>query len=163
MARLTDPPPPGSPQSPGPPPPARSPFLPPAPRPPLPPADPRLRQRAWAALCLAVLSLLALMLIGSPQRARYVVAVALAVAVTALLLGLRTMSAARRAGTSRPRGALAGVILGVIGLLFSGSALLLFLVFQTQIDQYVSCMNNTSTAAGQQTCQHQLSTSISSR
>ena len=79
------------------------------------------------------------------------------------MLGLRTMSAARRAGTRRPRGALAGVTLGALGLLFSGSALLGFLVFQTQIDQYVDCMNNTSTSSGQQACQHQLDTSVTSR
>ena len=41
-----------------------------APRPQLPPAAPALQQRAWAALALAVLSLIAMMLIGNLQRAR---------------------------------------------------------------------------------------------
>jgi hypothetical protein len=162
MARLTDRPPPGSPQQ-GSPPPPRSPFLPPPPRPQLPPAEPGLRQRAAAALILAVLSLLAMVLISNLHRAGYVAAVALAVAVTALVLAIPTLSAAKRAGTRRPRGAVAGVVLGVFGLLFSGFALLGFLIFGTQIDQYANCMNGASTAAEQQACQNQLDNSITSR
>src|ERR1700748_3117680 len=98
MARLTDRPQPGSQ-----PPPTRSPFLPPAPRPQLPPAAPALQQRAAAALILAVLSLIAMMLIGNLHRAVYVVAVALIVAVAALVLSISAMRAAKRASTRRPR------------------------------------------------------------
>jgi di/tricarboxylate transporter len=157
MARLTDPP-----RQEVPPPP-RSPFLPPAPRPQLPPAEPRLRQRAWAALTLAVLSLLAMVLIGNLQRAASVAAVSLVVAVLALYLGLSALSGAKRAGTSRPRGAVAGVVLGVIGLLVSGFALAGFLIFGTQLDQYASCMNGASTSAAQQACRNQLDKAITTR
>jgi peptidoglycan/LPS O-acetylase OafA/YrhL len=157
MARLTDPP------RPEVPPPPRSPFLPPAPRPQLPPAEPRLRQRAWAALTLAVLSLLAMVLIGNLQRAASVAAVSLVVAVLALYLGLSTLSAAKRASTRRPRGAVAGVVLGVIGLLVSGFALAGFLIFGTQLDQYASCMNGATTSAAQQACQTQLDNAITTR
>jgi hypothetical protein len=153
MARPTDRAQPG-------PPPARSPFLPPEPRPQLPPADPRLRQRAWAALFLAVLSLIAMMLIGNLHRAGYVAAVALAVAVTALILACTTLSAAKRARTRRPGGALAGAVLGVIGVLVSGCALLGFLLLGPQIDQYASCMSGASTSAAQHACQNQLDNSI---
>jgi multisubunit Na+/H+ antiporter MnhB subunit len=116
-----------------------------------------------AALALAVLSLLAMVLIGNLQRAAVVAGVALAVAVIALVLAISAMSSAKRAGTRRPRGALVGVILGVIGLLFSGFALLGFLIFGTQLDQYSTCMNQASTVAGQQACQNQLDTSITNR
>src|SRR5580693_5632813 len=81
MPRLSDPTKPGTP-----PPPSRSPFLPPAPRPQPPPAAPALQQRATAALVLALLSLIAMLLIGNLQRAVYVVAVALAVALVGLLI-----------------------------------------------------------------------------
>ena len=109
MARLTDGPKPGTP------PPPRSPFLPPAPRPQLPPAAPALQQRAAAALILALLSLIAMLLIGNLQRAVYVIAVALAVAVVGLVLAISAMKAAKRAGTRRPRVAMASVVLGAAG------------------------------------------------
>jgi hypothetical protein len=116
-----------------------------------------------AALALAILSLLAMMLIGNPQRAAAVAGVALAVAVIALVLAIPAMSAAKRAGTRRPRGALAGVILGVLGLLFSGFALLGYLIFGAQLNQYFTCMDQANTVAEQQACQTQLHNSITSK
>src|SRR5690348_7662727 len=103
MAKLTDQQPPARYAPPG------------APRPPRVPADPSLQQRAWAALALAVQSLLSLMLIGNLRRGVYVVAVALVIAVIALWVALRVMSRSRRGGTSRPRGATLAVILGAAG------------------------------------------------
>jgi multisubunit Na+/H+ antiporter MnhB subunit len=129
----------------------------------LPPAEPRLQQRGVAGLSLAILSLLAMALIPNLQRAAVVAAVALTVAVIALVLAISALSGAKRAGTRRPRGALVGVVLGVIGLLFSGFALLGFLIFGAQLDQYVTCMNAANTVAEQQACQTQLSNSITSR
>jgi len=157
MARITD-----RPEGKIPPPP-RSPFLPPEPRPQLPPAEPRIRQRALAAAALAVLSLLAMMLIGNLQRAAAVAAVALAVAAVATVLAFSALSAAKRGGARRPAGARAGAVLGVIGLLWSGVALLAFLVFHAQLDQYSNCMNTATTAAQQQTCKTQLHNAIDSR
>ena len=116
-----------------------------------------------AGLALAILSLLAMVLISNLQRAAVVAAVALAVAVIALALAISALSAAKRAGARRPRGAVAGAVLGVIGLLFSGFALLGFLVFGAQIDQYATCMNAANTVAEQQACQTQLNNSITNR
>ncbi len=116
-----------------------------------------------AALALAVLSLLAMVLIGNLERAAVVAAVALGVAAVALALAISAMSAAKRAGTRRPRGALAGLVLAVIGLLFSGFALLGFLIFGAQLDQYANCMNAANTVAEQQACQTQLNNAITSR
>ena len=73
------------------------------------------------------------------------------------------MSGAKRGGTRRPRGALVGVILGVVGLLFSGLALVGFLVFSAQWDQYDNCLNGANTVAEQQACQTQLDNSITNR
>jgi multisubunit Na+/H+ antiporter MnhB subunit len=157
MARLTDR------REPGTPPPPRSPFLPPEPRPQLPPAETRVRQRALAAVSLAVLSLLAMMLIGNLQRAAAVAAVALVVAAVAVVLAFSALSAAKQGRARRPGGARAGAVLGVIGLLWSAVALLGFLVFHAQLDQYNNCMNAAATATQQQACKSQLHNAIDSR
>jgi len=157
MARLTDGPKPGTQ------PPPRSPFLPPAPRPQLPPAAPALQQRAAAALVLALLSLIAMMLIGNLQRAVYVVAVALAVALIALILAISAMKAAKRAGSRRPRTALASVLLGGVGAAFSAFALAGLLIFWSQYMQYAKCLDGATTTTAQNACQQQFENSIGHR
>jgi hypothetical protein len=144
-----------------PPPPPRSPFLPPAPRPQLPPAGPALAQRAGAGLVLALLSLITMLLIGNLERAVYVIGVALAVAVAGLILVISSLSAAKRDGTRRPRGAVSGLVLGATGALFSGFALIGILVFWSQFTQYAQCMNAASTVATRSACQQQFTNSIS--
>ena len=142
----------------------RSPFLPPEPRPQRPqppPPSPELQQRAWAALTLAVLSLLAMLLISNLHRAVYVVAVALVVALIALALAISAMSASRRAGTRRPRGAVLGTALGVIAFVFSGFALAGLLLFSSQFAQYANCLNTAGSVSSAQTaCQTQLDNSV---
>ncbi|MGH3207871.1 MAG: hypothetical protein ACRDNO_08915 [Trebonia sp.] len=157
MARLTDGPKPGTPSQP------RSPFLPPAPRPQLPPAAPALQQRAAAALILALLSLITMLLIGNLQRAAYVIAVALAVAAGALVLAISAMRAAKRAGTRRPRVAVASVLLGGAGALFSAFALAGLLIFWSQYMQYAKCLSGSTTTATQNACQQQFENSIGHR
>jgi uncharacterized membrane protein len=148
MARLTDPPPP------------RSPFLLPPPRPQLPPASPALQQRAWAALTLSVLSLLAMTRISNIHRGVYVFGVALAVAVVSLALSFPAMSAAKRAGTRRPRGVIAAAVLGLIAVVFCGLALAGFLLFGSEVTQYANCMSGATTPAAQTACQNQLDNSV---
>jgi heme/copper-type cytochrome/quinol oxidase subunit 2 len=92
-----------------------------------------------------------------------VVAVAFVVAVVGLMLAISAMKAARRAGARRPRAAIASVILGVIGAVFSGLALVTFLVFSSQYMQYANCMSSATTAATQNACQTQFSNSVGSR
>jgi predicted tellurium resistance membrane protein TerC len=111
---------------------------------------------------LSVLALLAMTAIGNIQRGVYVVAVALAVAIVGLVLAFTTMAAARRAGTRRPRGVLAGAVLGVIGCVLCGFALAGFLLFWTQLHLYAVCMNAANTTATQTVCQNQLNNSLSS-
>ena len=148
MARLTDPPPP------------RSPLLLPPPRPQLPPPSPALQQRAWAALALSVLSLLAMTQISNIHRGAYVVGVALAVAVVALVLAFGSMSTAKRAGTRRPRGVVAATVLGLIAFVVCGFALSGFLLFRTELNQYANCMSGANTSATQTACQNQLNNSV---
>ncbi len=149
MARLTDRQPPS--------PPVRSPsgF-----RPPRPPADPVLQQRVWAALMLAVISLLGMMLIGNVRRGVYVVAVALVIAAIALWLSISAMSRARRGGTGRPRGAVFATVLGVVGVLLSAFVLAGFAMFWPQLQQYANCLSGANTPSAQQACQQQLDHSV---
>jgi ABC-type amino acid transport system permease subunit len=149
MARLTDQQPP-------------RPSAPPALRPPRPPADPALQQRVWAALGLAVISLLAMMMIGNVRRGVFVVAVALVIAVTALWLSISAMRRARRGGSGRPRAAVLAVVLGVIGFGFSAFVLAGFAMFWPQLTQYSNCLNGANTVSAQQACQQQLDNSVSS-
>ena len=151
MAKLTD-------RSPAPPP--GSPFLPPAQRPRLPLAGPALRQRAFAALILAVLSVIAMILGGSSRRPEYVAAVALVVALIGLLLAVSAMRGAKRAKARRPGAAVAGVVIGLIGILFSGSLLGVFLLYPSQFTQYVNCLNGATTATAQNACWQQLQKSV---
>lgn len=127
---------------------------------PRPPAEPALQQRVWAALVLAVLSLIAMMLIGNVRRGVYVVAVALVVAAIALWLTLSAMSRARRGRTGRPRGAVLAVVLGAVGFVFSAFVLAGFAMFWPQLTQYSSCLNGANTVSAQQACQQQLDNSV---
>ena len=150
MAKLTDQQPPARYSPPG------------APRPARAPVDPALQQRAWAALALAVLSLLSLMLIGNLRRGVYVVAVALVIAAIALWVALRAMRRARRGGTGRPRGATLAVVLGAAGFVFSGFVLAGYAMFWPQLTQYSNCLNGANTASTQQACQQQFDNSVNS-
>jgi predicted PurR-regulated permease PerM len=134
---------------------------PPRVRPPQPPADPALQQRSWAALMLAVLSLITMMLLsGNVRRGVYVVVVALVIAMTGLWLAISAMSRARRGRTGRPRGAVLATVLGVIGCLFSGFVLAGFLMFWPQLTQYSDCLSGANTVSAQQACQQQLNNSV---
>jgi hypothetical protein len=122
-----------------------------------------LQQRAAAALILAVLSLVTMMLIGNMQRAVYVVAVALVVALLGLVLAVSAMRAAKRAGTRRPRAAMASAVLGGLGVLVSGCLLVVLLAFWSQYMQYGNCMNGATTIATRNACEQQLKNAISDR
>jgi predicted PurR-regulated permease PerM len=128
-------------------------------RPPSPP-DPALQQRAWAALSLSLLSLLGLSLAGGLRRAIYVIIATLVLAALAAWLGGTAMSRARRAGSSRPRGAMAAMILGILGLAFSAITLIVFTLFWNELSAYSNCLSGANTLTAQQACQHQFSQTI---
>src|ERR1700744_3896829 len=90
------------------------------------PPDPTVQQRAWTALGLSVLSLLGLYLASGLRHAIYVVIGTVVSGAVAAWLGSTAMSQAKRGRTRRPGGALAGLILGLIGPDVSGPTRLLF-------------------------------------
>ena len=110
---------------------------------------------------MGVLSLLGLFLASGLRHAVYVLAGTLVIGAVGAWLGSSAMSQARRGRTGRPRGAVAGVVLGLLGLAFSGLALIVFAMFWTQLSAYWNCTSGANTLTAQQTCQHQLSRTIS--
>jgi predicted PurR-regulated permease PerM len=120
-----------------------------------------VRQRAIAALILGVLSVLALLGVGSNfHRGIYLVIFALAVGIGACWLGITAMRRARRAVSMRPRGAVAAIVLGVIGALLSAVLLLAFAAFWSQLNSFSQCLNEANTPSAQQTCVTQLHRSV---
>jgi hypothetical protein len=125
------------------------------------PADPALQQRSFAAVMLAVLSLFGIMMMsGNVRRTVFVVALTLIISLIALWLAVSAMSAARTAGSSRPRGAILATVLGVFGCLFSGLVLIGFAMFWPQLTRYSDCLSGAGTVAAQQVCQQQLTNSV---
>jgi hypothetical protein len=129
----------------------------------LPPADPALRQRGLAALALGGLSLIGLALgLGNLHRGIYVAVLTLLFGVTAIWLGAGANRRARRTGTTRPRGAVSGIVLGALGLAFSALWLLVLAVFGPQLNTYYNCMASANTVTAQQACHSQFTDSVSS-
>ncbi len=131
-------------------------------QPPSPP-DPVLQQRAGAALALGMLSLIGLSLAGSLRRAIYIVIATLVLGALAAWLGGTAMSRARRAGSARPRGAIAGTILGVLGLSFSAITLIVFAMFWNELSAYSNCLSGANTLTAQQACRQQFSHTITNQ
>ena len=121
---------------------------------------PEIQQRAWAALMLSVLSLLGITLIGNLSRAVYVLAMTFVFALVALWLAVTAISRARRGGAGRPRGAIAGVVLGVLALGFSGLMLIAFAVLGPQLTQYGKCLTGANTDSARTACQNQFSNAV---
>jgi hypothetical protein len=129
--------------------------------PPLAPPDPALRQRAWAALTLGLLSVIGLFFLGNLQRGVYVVGVTVAFGMLAIWLGVTASRRARRGGMAPPGGAVGGTVFGVLGFVLSTACLAMFAVFWSQLQAYSSCMAGANTIAAQQACKSQFSNSIS--
>lgn len=107
-----------------------------------------------------MLSLIGLSLAGGLRRAVYIVIATLVLGALAAWLGGTAMSRARRAGSARPRGAIAGTILGVLGLSFSAITLIVFAIFWNELSAYSNCLGGANTLTAQQACQRQFSHTI---
>jgi multisubunit Na+/H+ antiporter MnhB subunit len=94
------------------------------------------------------------------HRGIYLVIFALVVGIGACWLGITAMRRARRAVSVRPRGAVAAIVLGVIGALLSAALLLAFALFWNQLNSFSQCENEANTPSAQQTCVNQLDHSM---
>jgi hypothetical protein len=123
-----------------------------------------VRQRAIAALILGAISLFALLATGTNyHRGVFLVIFALAVGAGACWLGVSAMRQARRSGTMRPRGAIAGLVFGGLGILFSVILLSLLAAFWSQFSAYSRCLSTAQTPSAQQACYSQFTHSVYSQ
>jgi outer membrane biosynthesis protein TonB len=129
----------------------------------LPPAGAATRQRAVAALFLALLSLFGLLGLNNLQRGVYIAAFALVAAALAVWLGSTSISRARRGGTMSPRASVTAIAIGAIGVLLSGLLLVGFAAFGKQVATYTQCLSGANTIAAQQACKDQLVHAVEGR
>jgi hypothetical protein len=125
------------------------------------PAEQSARHRAIAALLLGFVSLLSLLGIGTNyHRAVFLVVFGVLVGITACWYGVTALRAARRSGTMRPRGAIAGVVLGGLGTLIGALVLLFFAAYWSQLNSFSQCVNSAVTQSAEQACLNQLHRSV---
>jgi hypothetical protein len=78
--------------------------------------------------------------------------ISLALAIGALYLGIRARRRARRARTVA-RGAVAGIVLGSIGLGLSAVLVTTQIVFWNELNRYLACREASNTIADEEQCQ----------
>jgi hypothetical protein len=120
-----------------------------------------VRHRAIAGLVLGFVSLLSLLGIGTNyHRAIYLVVFGVVVGITACWFGVTALRTARRSVTMRPRGAIAGVVLGGLGAVFGALVLLFFVAYWSQLNSFSRCVDSANTPSAQQVCLNQLHRSV---
>ncbi|MGO8884596.1 MAG: hypothetical protein ACLQI7_12985, partial [Streptosporangiaceae bacterium] len=120
-----------------------------------------VQQRAIAGLIFGMLALLALLGVsGNVHRGIYLVAFSLVVGVAAGVLEITAMRKARRGGTRRPRGAVAGTIFGVIATALSLLFVVTLALFSAQLSTYSRCTAAAQTLTAQQACSNQFYKSV---
>lgn len=82
-------------------------------------------------------------------------AVAAALEVTAIGLAIRALHLAESRG-GRARGAIAGVVLGSVGLLLATLLLIARAVFGEQLQSYYDCLSGANTIQAQESCREDL-------
>jgi hypothetical protein len=136
---------------------------PPSPRPPRPSRRPEreVRQRAFAALIFGMLSLLALLGVGyNIHRGIYLIIFTVVIGPVACWLAITATRRAHRDGTWRPRGAIAGLIFGVLGTVLGLGMLALFTLAAKQVSQYSQCLGQAQTLSAQHACTAQFERSL---
>jgi hypothetical protein len=73
---------------------------------------------------------------------------------------ITTLSAARRAGTRRPRGGVAAVMLSGLGTAISGLALVTLIAYWTPLMTYGNCLDGAGTVTLQNACQQQFDKTV---
>jgi hypothetical protein len=120
-----------------------------------------MQQRAFAALMLAIISLLGWPEVsGNLRRGMVVLAVTMVIGAAGLWLSFTAMSRSRKAGTARPRFAVAASVIGIAGTGLSTLVLIGFATFWPQVSQYASCRSGANTVATQEACDQQLNNAL---
>ncbi len=110
---------------------------------------------------LSALALVALLgLGGNLHRGVYLLIFSAAVGIGSCIIGVTALLKARKTGSYRPRGSLAGIILGALAAVLSIPILVTFLAFPHQVDDYVKCVNQSQSSGGDQSCMDKFYKSI---
>jgi hypothetical protein len=97
--------------------------------------------------------LIALLGLGTDlHKGVYLLIFSAVVGISGCVIGITALVKARRTGTYRPRGAIAGIVLGALATLISVPILATYLAFPTQVDNYINCLRQAQNSAGQQSC-----------
>ncbi|MFG2087624.1 MULTISPECIES: hypothetical protein [unclassified Spirillospora] len=108
-----------------------------------PPAGPpKSRQTGWRALWLGGIALL---------TAFFFYPLGLVLGIAALVVGIRARRAARRGGDAAP-GAVPGIVLGSVGLVFSVLSVSMTVFLWSELSGYQNCLSTANTGADKQSC-----------
>jgi len=117
------------------------------------PPERELRQRAIAAFALGLLSLVALFGLGADlSRGVYLLVFSAVIGLAGCVIGITAVLKARRTGTFRPRGAIAGIVLGALAMVISVPILATYLAFPTPVSNYVKCLSQAQNSTQQHAC-----------
>ena len=116
-----------------------------------------------AAGVIGALALLALLgFNGDLSRGVYLLGFSALVGATAAVIGITALRKAKRTDVARPRGAVAGIILGVFALVLTVPMMTAYLAFPGQMQSYMNCMTQAQSTGDRQTCVNQFLNSVSS-
>ncbi len=68
------------------------------------------------------------------------------------VIGVTAVRKARRTGTFRPGGAIAGIVFGALAVVISVPILATYLAFPTPVDNYVKCLSQAQNSTQQHVC-----------
>ncbi|TDC74695.1 DUF4190 domain-containing protein [Actinomadura sp. 7K507] len=109
-----------------------------------PPAGPSKKQQGgWRALWLGGIALL---------TAIFFYPLGLVLGIAALVVGIRARRAARGSENAAP-GAVPGIVLGSVGLLFSVLSVAMTMFLWSELSGYQECLGTSNTATDEQMCQ----------
>ncbi|TDC41649.1 DUF4190 domain-containing protein [Actinomadura sp. KC345] len=109
-----------------------------------PPAGPsKMQQGGWRALWLGGIALL---------TAFFFYPLGVVLGIAALVVGIRARRAARGSGNAAP-GAVPGIVLGSVGLLFSALSVAMTMFLWSEMSAYQECLSTANTATDEQSCQ----------
>ncbi len=110
---------------------------------------------------LGALALVALLGLGGDlHRGVYLLIFSAIVGVGSCVIGITAVLKARKAGCYRPRGSVAGIVLGALAAVLSIPILATYLAFPRQVDNYVKCLSQTQSSGGEQSCMDKFYKSI---
>jgi hypothetical protein len=125
------------------------------------PPDRELRQRAIASLVFGAIGLVALLGLGTDlHKGVYLLIFSAVVGLSGCIIGITAVVKARKTSTYRPRGAVAGIVLGALASLISIPILAVYLAFPTQVSNYVNCLRQAQNSSDQSACMSKFYKSI---